>query len=377
MMESRIADVAVVGGGIIGLAHAWTAAAAGKRVVLFERGERCSGASIRNFGLIWPVGQPHGERLEMALESRRIWLDVLRHAGLPFFPTGSLHLAYRDDEQAVCEEFAARSGSLGYTCSWIGAGRVLDMAPAAVSAGLRGALWSETEITVDPRLTIASLPGLLAGRFGVELRFGQAVREIRLPRIVTSDEIWEVDEAIVCSGDDIETLYPLHFRDSGIVRCKLQMLRTKPQPENWSLGPALAGGLTLRFYPSFRICPSLEAFRRRVATESPEMDRWEIHVMASQTPEREITIGDSHEYGNHVDIFNREEIDTAILAYLRTFLRLPVEEIAQRWYGVYTKHPERPFVRFQPAPGVTVVTALGGAGMTLSFGLAADTWRRR
>lgn len=367
----------MVGGGILGLAHAWTAASAGKRAVLFERNERCSGASIRNFGLIWPIGQPHGERLSMALESRRIWMEVLEAARLPFFATGSLHLAYRDDEQAVCEEFAARAGDLGYSASWIAPDQVARRSPPVISEGLRGALWSETEMTVDPRLTIGRLPSLLEECFGVHLRFGQTVREIRLPRVETADEVWEVDEVIVCSGGDLETLYPHQFRESGIVRCKLQMLRTRPQPENWSLGPALAGGLTLRFYPSFRICSSLEGFRRRVAAESPEMDRWEIHVMASQTPEREITIGDSHEYGSHVDIFNREEIDAAILGYLRTFLRLPVEEIAQRWYGVYVKHPDRPFVRFQPEPGVTVVTAAGGAGMTLSFGLAADTWRRR
>ncbi|MFN7919695.1 MAG: TIGR03364 family FAD-dependent oxidoreductase [Bryobacteraceae bacterium] len=373
---SLTADVAIVGAGIAGLAHAYMAASAGKRVVLFERNPRSSGASIRNFGLIWPVGQPHGVRLEMALASRGIWLEMLRGSGLPYFETGSLHLAYRGDEQAVCEEFAALGPDLGYACSWIGPEEVIRHSPGVVQSGLRGALWSSTELTVDPRRTVARLPEFLAERFGVILRFGQAVRSIELPKVETSGEAWEVDQVIVCSGDDFETLYPDLFRDSGIVRCKLQMMRTAPQPEGWTLGPAIAGGLTLRFYPSFRICSSLEAFRRRVAAEMPELDRWEIHVMASQTPEREVTIGDSHEYGNHVDIFNREEIDRAILGYLRTFLRLPVETISQRWYGVYAKHPEKPFVRFHPAPGVTVVTALGGAGMTLSFGLAADTWKR-
>jgi glycine/D-amino acid oxidase-like deaminating enzyme len=76
-----------------------------------------------------------------------------------------------------------------------------------------------------------------------------------------------------------------------------------------------------------------------------------------------------------VEIFNRDEIDSAILDYLRSFLSLPDQTIAERWYGVYAKHADAPFVRFEPAPGVTVVTALGGAGMTLSFGLAAGTWR--
>ena len=38
------ADVAIVGAGILGLAHAYVLARKGKRVVLFERGHRASGA---------------------------------------------------------------------------------------------------------------------------------------------------------------------------------------------------------------------------------------------------------------------------------------------------------------------------------------------
>ena len=39
------------------------------------------------------------------------------------------------------------------------------------------------------------------------------------------------------------------------------MLRTPPQPTGWKLGPALAAGLTLRFYPAFSICTTLTALR--------------------------------------------------------------------------------------------------------------------
>ncbi len=102
----------------------------------------------------------------------------------------------------------------------------------------------------------------------------------------------------------------------------------------------------------------------------PEYERWGIHVMASHMPDGAVTLGDSHEYGLEVDVFNKEEIDELVLAYLRGFVRLPETRIAERWNGVYAKHPERAYFVADAEPGVKIVNGLGGAGMTLSFGLA-------
>jgi FAD dependent oxidoreductase TIGR03364 len=183
----------------------------------------------------------------------------------------------------------------------------------------------------------------------------------------------EVESAIVCAGDDFETLYPEVFAGSGLTRCKLQMMRTAPQPGSWQLGPALAAGLTLRFYKAFAICSTLPRLKARIAAEKPEYDRWGIHVLASQTADGAITLGDSHEYGLDLDIFDRASIDELILTEARTFLKLPSWEIAERWHGVYALHPDRPFFEAGPAPGVRIITAPGGSGMTLSFGLAERT----
>jgi glycine/D-amino acid oxidase-like deaminating enzyme len=49
---------------------------------------------------------------------------------------------------------------------------------------------------------------------------------------------------------------------------------------------------------------------------------------------------------------------------------VPELRIAAHWHGVYSKHPREPWLLARPADGVMVVTGLGGAGMTLSFGLA-------
>lgn len=369
---TKRADVAVVGAGILGLAHAAQFARAGRRVVVFERHGKARGASVRNFGMIWPVGQAPGLAHETALRSRDLWRQTLHEAQLPYSPKGSLHVVYREDEREVAKEFAEVGPSRGYECAWLAPHQVTERSPVR-AAGLLGGLYSPVEINVDPWVVVGRLPDYLSERFGVQFRFGQAVRMIDLPRLETGTELWEVDCAVVCAGDDFETLYPEVFAGSGITRVKLQMMRTNPQPPGWSLGPALAAGLTLRFYPSFRMCSSLEKLAARVADEMPEYERWGIHVMASQTERGEITLGDSHEYGWDVDPFDKAMIDELVLRYLREFLPLPTPEIAQRWNGVYAKYPAAPWFTAEPAAGVRVVTAPGGAGMTLSFGIAERT----
>src|SRR5262249_56643750 len=111
------ADVAVIGGGIVGLAQTWSAAKRGLSVVLFERSLRAEGASIRNFGMIWPIGLVAGPRREAALRGRELWAEIAAATGIWHDPCGSLHLAYAPDELAVLAEFVERAPALGYECA--------------------------------------------------------------------------------------------------------------------------------------------------------------------------------------------------------------------------------------------------------------------
>src|SRR5215831_10336481 len=96
----------VIGAGIVGLAMARSLAERNYAVTVFERNEKAVGASIRNFGMIWPVGQPNGKLYERALRSKSIWKQVCDEAGLWYSEVGSLHLAYNALEWEVMQEFA-------------------------------------------------------------------------------------------------------------------------------------------------------------------------------------------------------------------------------------------------------------------------------
>lgn len=370
-------EVAVVGAGIVGLAHAWSAAERGYRVTLFERADRAHGASIRNFGMIWPIGQPAGELHEMALEGRNRWLRVAESAGIWLNPCGSIHLAHRTDEQAVLKEFQEQAKSLGFEASWLTKEQVLSRSSAVNPDGLLGGLFSPTEMCVNPRAVIDQLPRWLAEAHGVRCEFQTLITNVESGRLMSSDgRQWSADRVVICSGSDFETLFPGVFHISGMKLCKLQMLKTCVQANGWRIGPHLASGLTLRHYRNFEVCSSLAALKHRIAEETPELDRLGIHVMMSQNDASEVILGDSHEYGTQIEPFDKMEIDDLILRELQKTMRLPDWSIAQRWNGVYAKHPAAAWFESEPLANVHVCTGLGGSGMTMSFGLAEHCWRR-
>lgn len=367
---SNSTDVIVVGGGVIGMAHALAAWRAGLTVRVIERDRSPRGASIRNFGMIWPVGQAAGDAHAAAQRSRDLWLDLAEHAGFSARRCGSLHLAHRDDEWAVLQEFAAAEGA-ERSLELLDARATRDRCPAALEDGLIGSLWSPSEVGVDPREAIAKSFEFLGAQAGVFIERGVATA-VRSGTVALADgRTFSAQQVFVCSGADFQTLYPQRFASAPLVACKLQMLRTAPQPGGWTLDQHLVAGLTLCHYASFASCPSLPALRERFDREMPEHRAHGIHVLVTQNALGELVIGDSH----HDDLGAEEPFDDAlvnslIMSELARFFEAPDLRPAATWHGVYARHREgKPWHIDDPEPGVRIVNGFGGGGMTLSMGI--------
>jgi glycine oxidase len=99
-------DVAVVGGGVIGLSVAWRARARGLSVVVFDRGE-LGGATTRvAAGMLAPATEADAQEralLALGLESARMWqpfADELRDVSgvdVGLLTTGTLAVARDGD----------------------------------------------------------------------------------------------------------------------------------------------------------------------------------------------------------------------------------------------------------------------------------------
>lgn len=367
----------VIGAGIAGLATARALAARGVAVRVFERSSHAVGASVRNFGMVWPIGQPNGGLYEQAMLSRSIWKQICTEAHIWHSETGSLHLAYSADELLVMEEYTEQNKP-HRNCALLNAADTLKKSPAVNASGLKGSLWSADELIVEARMAIGQLAAYLVEKYDVEFYWDTAITRIQNGGVYSAVQSWQADEVYVCSGADFETLYPRQFAESGITKCKLQMMRLAAQPGNWCIGPSLCGGLSMIHYKGFAGLASLDALQRRYDNDYADYLKWGIHVMVSQNAEGELTIGDSHEYGLTHDPFDKEFINRMILDYLKTFAAFKNWQIIQTWNGIYPKLTDgRTSLILEPEDGVTIINGLGGAGMTLAFGLAEEVIGRK
>jgi len=362
-------DVCIVGAGIIGLAHAVIAVEKGLSVLIVEQEQQSYGASVRNFGLIWPIGQPPGELYERALKSRNKWVEMSEKAGLWAFQNGSIHVAHKHDEFEVLNEYHSKFGN---ETRLLNAEEVMKISPHVNPNNLLGGLYSSTEVNVDPKKAIYALGYWLSIQQNCDIRFGVKTLAVETGYIHTTQGSFQANQIYICNGADFLSLYPKVFAESGLIKSKLQMMRSRSQPIDFKLGPTICGGLTLRHYASFEQCESLEQLKVRVADKMQDYDKWGIHVMVSQNRENELVIGDSHEYGLSFDPFDKEDINKLIIDYMKTFLTVERLDIKETWHGVYAKLPGKTEFVNIPEPGVKIINGFGGAGMTFSFGYAIE-----
>lgn len=363
----------VIGAGIVGLATARALSVKGYQVTVIERSAKAVGASIRNFGMVWPVGQPDGQLYQRAMRSKDIWKEIADSIGLWYDECGSLHVANEVDEWQVLQEMAASFTENGRQVQLLTKEQIEKRFSGINPDSLLGGLYSSTEMIIDPREAIAAIPSYLEEYLDVEFIWQKQVNAVEPGRIYMGQELMHADLICICSGADFETLYPVAFSESLLTRCKLQMMRFIPPKADWRLGTSVCGGLSLIHYNSFTAAASLPALKKRYEAEMAEYLQWGIHVMVSQNDKGELTVGDSHEYGHTLDPFDRAGINQLIIEYLSRFMITQNWQMVQSWNGIYPKMKNGATeLILNPDSGVYILNGLGGAGMTLSFGLAEE-----
>ncbi|MGI9361746.1 MAG: TIGR03364 family FAD-dependent oxidoreductase [Parasphingorhabdus sp.] len=357
-------DVIVVGAGIVGLAHALSAARRGKKVLVIDREAQANGASVRNFGFVTVTGQARGRVWDLARRSARIWREVAEPAGIRIEQEGLLMVAQRPEGVDVLEAFMATE--MGENCQRMTSEEAQALCPAIPSAA--GAMLSRDDLRVESRSAIPLLSRWLESAHGVTFKRGVAVHHAETGAVYCTEGVYRADTIILCPGDDWATLYPKIYADAGITRCKLQMLRLASP--GWTLPASVMSDLSLVRYMGYAELPEAEALKARLAREESLAIEYGIHLIVVQSEDGSLIIGDSHHYGQTPDPFSSDAVDAEILRQYEAVLG-KAPPVIERWSGTFASASGHSIVR-SPMPGVTIVVVTSGTGASTAFALAED-----
>jgi glycine oxidase len=204
--------IAVIGGGVIGLAIGWRLASTGFAVTVFDRGDAGRGASWAAAGMLAPVSEAEPEEealIQLALAAHAMWpafaeeLTAKSGVAIDYWPCGGLHVALNRDEVErlrFLQDFLAR---LQLDARWLSGTEARSQLPH-LSPDTKAALLSPTDHQVDNRKLVAALRAVFLAAGG-SLREHAEVTELdlaagRVAGILAGGRRYPADIVVLAAG---------------------------------------------------------------------------------------------------------------------------------------------------------------------------------
>lgn len=371
-------DVIVVGGGILGVAHAYWALKQGLTVGLFEKDIQPQEATVRNFGQVVPSGLPANEWQEYGKIALETYKSIQSEYDLTVRTEGSTYIASNAQEVGLLEELSEINKASNYPSILWTAKQCLDHLPDVKTEYCKAALHFPEEVTVEAPLMIHKLLAYLGQKFDSFHYFPDTtvvacVSNQETATIETLDKrSCTAEHVIICNGRDFKYLFPALFRKSNIKVVKLNMMESFPY-ENINLKGNILTGLTIRRYEAFEQCASFSSLDNSVYDQA--YFDWGIHLLFKQTPENTLIIGDSHEYETVATASNlgysiNEHLNQLIVNEAARILDVSHWNIQRTWTGFYTQLNDAQIYERTIDEKIHIRTGIGGKGMSTSLGYA-------
>lgn len=369
-MKHRSYDLAIVGAGIVGLAHALAACKRGKKVVVIDRDSVANGASIRNFGFVTVTGQEAGDCWQKAARSRQVWGEVAEAARIPLLHQGLTMTARLPESEAVIDAFL-KTG-MGADCRRLSPAEAAAHVPALRTDAITAALHSPHEVRVESKDALPRIANWLEAAHGVDFLWQTSVNAIETPKLETSRGPVQAETVIVCPGDDATTLFSDRLASYEVTRCKLQMLRVTPK-RPMTLGTAVMSDLGLARYLGYADLPEAAPLKDRLDREMHAHRDNGIHLIVVQSEDGSLVVGDSHHYGPTPDPFIDKTVNDLILSEMDTILDLGPYDITETWIGTYASAPDRWRLTDAPDEATRIVMVTAGCGASTAFAIGEET----
>lgn len=379
-MNSKTYDIIIVGGGALGTFHAYHALQNNQSVLLVEKNSMPQGATVRNFGQVVPSGmtikwQNYGR------ESLSIYKSIQKQFDISIRQNGTIYIASNEEEVQLIEELHQINKANSYTSQLLTKQECLTNYAGLKSNYCKAGLFFPEEVTVEPRVMINRVRDYLIANLGLDYKPNTTIINT-----VEKNDTVEVEDALggkhyaskvlICNGNDFKVLYPEIYNTSDLVVSKLQMLQTKPQPNNYKLNGSILTGLTIRRYEAFEECPSWNAIKSKENPNSFEK-KYGVHILFKQALDGSVILGDSHEYAtakaiDDLGFDSNTDIDNFMITEAKNIIDLPTYAIQNRWIGMYSQCKTSDIFQHDVSPNVHIVTGIGGKGMTGSAGFSKE-----
>ena len=198
----RAPDVAVIGGGIVGLAlaDAWLAAHPGSSVVVFDKEERLAEhASGRNSGVLHAgfYYAPDSLKAQLTRRGNQLLRAFCAERDVPIRETGKVVVTTSAEQLPQLDDLYARGQANGVPLEMVDEAGLRELEPLARTH--ERALWSPSTAVADPVAVVEALAARVRERGG-EVRLGTPVVEAGPGWIRTPHQRIEVGHTINAAG---------------------------------------------------------------------------------------------------------------------------------------------------------------------------------
>jgi glycine/D-amino acid oxidase-like deaminating enzyme len=357
-----MADVVVIGGGVIGAACALELTRAGATVTLVERDELAAGASGRNQG--WLVAPDDPVNRPLYAPSLERYLEAADRAPLPTWidrsSVGYLLVALDGDEVEASE--------IPETAQALEPDEALELEPALTSEVAGAWLIADGGRRVDPAsLTIGM--ALLAAAEGATIRHHLAARAFttsgdRITGIVTDDGVIAADTVVVAAGPWSNALLERFGRRVPIWPARGWIVRLRP-PGGQVLHRLVErmGWRTAFWHGAAAGPPTGEAFLRDGVQAVGG-------ALLNPHPDGSVLAGSSREPAIGPEAADPEVVDRQIAAAIELVPSLAQATVESSWWGIRPMSPDdRPLIGTL-TDGLMLASGHGAEGVILGYGTA-------
>lgn len=385
-------EVAIIGGGIIGVMTALELAERGHTVALFEKGEIAGEQSGRNWGWVRRMGRDPRE-IPLMLESMNLWRGMNERLGREtgFHQCGIAYLAQNAKQMAAHEAWLNSAGGQPVGAKLIGSDEVAALLPT-LTKPFAGALYTADDARAEPSLATQAMAAAATEK-GAQIFTHCAVRGFEtaagnISHIVTEHGAVACDALVVAGGYWSRRFLGRHgigFPQLGVVNSAMRTSALdgptiSASGDNFAFRKRADGGYTLahrrlsvadltpdyfrqfwKFIPALREDPT--GFRiklgKRFVDEARLARRWRLDEVSPF---------------EQVRVLSPEPVNAILdesLANLRAHLPLfENAQVLQRWAGMIDVTPDTvPVIGPVPQqPGLYLASGFSGHGFGIGPG---------